>query len=430
MNNIKGIKNLIFKNHYLVQAIRGVRSSPSRTILTTLGIMIGIGTVVFVLSAGEGFKSYINAQVEAFGANSIFIETSVPESTKARSNGGSSQANSSANSAVPITTLKYRDLEDAKKLPNVRNGYGVAMAQQIVSHKDISKNVFIFGSDSARFEIEKTIIEYGRPYTREEDRSLAQVAILGSKIAEILFGQDDPLGKFVRIGNYNFEVIGVYEPRASASFMNEDEQVYIPLTTLQKKILGIDYLFYAVLDLEDKSKDAITALSVADLLRNNHNISDPAKDDFKVTTQEENLATFETILVAIKFLLIAIASISLIVGGVGVMNIMYVAVTERIGEIGLKKAIGATNKDILYEFVAESIILTLIGGVVGVLFGGFLALITSIVATNFGLTWKFIVPVSGVIASLAVSMTIGLVFGVFPAKNASKLNPIEALNKE
>lgn len=429
MNNIKKIKNLILGNHYLTQALRGVRSSPSRTILTTLGIMIGIGTVVFVLSAGEGFKSYINAQVEAFGSNSIFVETAVPTTTKARSNSSGSASTSSAD-AVSVTTLKYRDIEDLKRLPNIRNGYGVAMSQQVTSYKDVSKNAFIFGSDSARFEIESTVIENGRPYTKEEDRSLAQVAILGSSIAEILFGQDDPVGKLIRIGNYNFEVIGVYEPRSSASFMNEDEQVFIPLTTLQKKILGIDYLFYAVLDLEDKSKDAVTALAVAEVLRENHDISDPAKDDFKVTTQEENLATFETILVAIKFLLIAIASISLIVGGVGVMNIMYVAVTERIGEIGLKKAIGATNKDILYEFVFEAIILTLIGGVIGILFGAILAFATSIVAKNFGLDWKFIMPFSGVLVPLIVSMVIGLVFGVFPAKNASKLNPIEALNKE
>ena len=192
MNNLKKIKNSIFGNPYLLQAIRGVRSSGSRTILTTISIMIGIGTVVFVLSAGEGFKSYINAQVEAFGTNTIFIETAVPSSTKARSAGDSenSQANNQATNAVQITSLKYKDVEDVKTLPNVKNGYGVAMAQLISSYKDVSKNAFIFGSDSSRFEIESTVIENGRPYTREEDRSLAQVAILGSKIAEDFFGLD------------------------------------------------------------------------------------------------------------------------------------------------------------------------------------------------------------------------------------------------
>jgi len=212
--------------------------------------------------------------------------------------------------------------------------------------------------------------------------------------------------------------------------MNEDEQIFIPITTLQKKILGIDYLFYAVIELEDKSKDNVTSLDIADLLRRNHYISDPIKDDFKVTTQEENLATFDVILKAITFLLIAIASISLIVGGVGVMNIMYVAVTERIGEVGLKKALGARNKDILYEFLFEAIILTSIGGVVGIIGGSLLSFIVSEIAQSFGLTWKFIIPISGVFIAVSVSTIIGVVFGVFPARNAAKLNPIEALNKE
>lgn len=418
-------------NKYFNQAIRGVKSNPSRTILTTLGIMIGIGTVIIVLSAGEGFKSYVNGQIEAFGSNTVFVETSVPSSTKAReSSSGNSQPNSSASNAVPITTLKYKDVEDIKQIPNVKNAYGVAVAQQIVSYKDVSKNIFIFGSDSSKFDIDKGILEKGRPYTREEDKSLSQVAILGSNIASDLFGEDDPLGKLMRIGNYNFEVIGVYEPRGSISFMNEDDQVFIPITTIQKKILGIDYLFYSIVELEDKSKDSITSLDIEDVLRRNHYINDPAKDDFKVSTQEESLATFDVILKAITFLLIAIASISLIVGGVGVMNIMYVAVTERIGEVGLKKALGARNKDILYEFLFEAIILTAIGGVVGIIGGAFLSFIISKVAQSFGLTWKFIVPISGIIISVSVSTVIGVIFGVFPAKNAAKLNPIDALNKE
>jgi ABC-type antimicrobial peptide transport system permease subunit len=420
-------------NLYIKQAIRGIKASPSRTILTTLGIMIGIGTVIFVLSAGEGFKSYINGQIEAYGSNTIIVETAIPSSTKARegSSSASEHMNSSSGSnAVPIMTLKYKDIQDIKQLVNVKNAYGVSMSQQIITNKDISKNAFIFGADASRFEIDKTIIEYGRPYTKEEDRSLSQVAVLGNQVAFDLFGDISPLGKLIRIGNYNFEVIGVYESKGGASMMNEDDQVFIPITTLQKKILGIDYLFYAVIELVDNTKDDITSLDISDILRRNHYISDPSRDDFLVTTQEESLQIFGTILNAITFLLIAIASISLIVGGVGVMNIMYVAVTERIGEVGLKKALGARNKDILYEFLFEAIILTIIGGIVGIIGGSFLAFITSKVAQSFGLTWKFIVPIWGVIISVSVSMIIGIVFGVFPAKNAAKLNPIEALNRE
>ena len=212
--------------------------------------------------------------------------------------------------------------------------------------------------------------------------------------------------------------------------MNEDDQIYVPVKTLQKKILGIDYLFYAVVELIDNKKDDITSLDMADILRRNHNIPDSSRDDFLITTQEENMEIFDTILSAIKFLLIAIASISLIVGGVGVMNIMYVAVTERIGEVGLKKALGANNKDILYEFLMESAILTIIGGFVGVFFGAILSFATSKIVQSFGIRWDFGIPLWGIVVSVSISALIGIIFGVFPAKNAAKLNPIEALNKE
>ena len=419
-------------NIYIKQAIRGIKSNPSRTILTTLGIMIGIGTVVLVISLGEGFKSYINGQVDAFGSNTIFIETSLPQSTKSLASGSSTsgQATSSASNAVPIMTLKNRDVNDIKILPNVKNAYGAVIGQEVATYKNVSKNIFIFGADASRFDIDKGIISVGRSYTDKEDNALAQVAILGSDIAVSLFENADPLGKLIRIGNLNFEVIGVYERRGSFGMSNDDEQIFIPARTLQKKILGIDYLFYAVGELYDNSKSSITALDIADVLRKNHSISDPSRDDFKVNTQQESLDIFNTILQAVTFLLTAIASISLLVGGVGVMNIMYVAVTERIGEIGLKKALGARNKDILYEFLIEAILLTIIGGVIGVLGGAFLAFVISKVAQSTGITWTFSVPLWSMVVSVSVSSIIGLIFGVFPASNASKLDPIVALNKE
>ena len=419
-------------NIYFKQAIRGIKSNPSRTLLTTLGIMIGIGTVILVLSAGEGFKSYVNAQVEVYGSNTMFVETSVPASTKARSNGASESGNvnSSANNAVPVTTLKVRDLEDFKNIPNVKNSYGVSVGQQIVTYSGISKTALIFGSSAAGFDIDKGVIEMGRGYGIEEEKSLSQVAVLGSKIATDLFGDETPIGKLIRLGNYNFEVIGVYESKGSFGPMSEDDQIFIPVSTLQKKIQGIDYLFYAVVELRDKSKADATKLDIIDVLRKNHYISDPARDDFKVNTQEESLSVFNTILKAITFLLIAIASISLMVGGVGVMNIMYVVVTERIGEIGLKKALGARRRDILYEFLIEAVLLTIIGGVIGIIGGSFLAFVVAKFAQSTGLAWKFIVPIWGVVIAVSVSMIIGVVFGVFPARNAARLDPIVALNKE
>jgi putative ABC transport system permease protein len=413
---------------YLLQAIRGITSSKSRTLLTTLGIMIGIGTVVLVLSAGEGFKSYINSQIEMFGSNTLTIETVVPPSTKSRA-GGSSGEETGLN-AVPVMTFKNRDVEDIKNVPNVKNAYGAIMSQAVASYGTVSKNAFLFGSDAARFDIDKGVIEFGRPFTEEENRALAQVAILGHDIAENLFGTENPVGKLIHVGNYNLQVIGVYESRGSFGPSNDDEQIFIPVTTLQKKYMGVDYLLFGIVELNDRTKGEATALDIADVLRRNHSIENEAQDDFRVRTQEQNLETFNVILNGITFLLIAIALISLIVGGVGVMNIMYVVVTERIGEIGLKKALGARNKDILYEFLIEAVLLTLIGGAVGIIGGALLAFVVAKVAQSFGFAWAFSVPIWGIVLSLSMSMIVGIVFGVFPARNAAKLNPIEALNKE
>ena len=185
-----------------------------------------------------------------------------------------------------------------------------------------------------------------------------------------------------------------------------------------------------MVELYDVNKADTTALDVADVLRRNHNITDPVKDDFNVMTKAQSMETFNVILSAVTFLLIAIALISLVVGGVGVMNIMYVVVTERIGEIGLKKALGARDKDILFEFLIEAVLLTLIGGIVGILGGAFLAYLIAKVAQNYNFDWSFIVPLYGIILAVSISMIIGVIFGVFPARSASKLDPIEALNKE
>ncbi|PIR68077.1 hypothetical protein COU49_02770 [Candidatus Nomurabacteria bacterium CG10_big_fil_rev_8_21_14_0_10_35_16] len=418
---------------YFLQAIKGIKHNKSRTLLTTLGIMIGIGTVVVVFSAGEGFKSYINAQIELYGSNIVIIETIVPASTKTRNAGGAGDsnniANNIANNAIPITTLKNRDIQEIKNLPNIKNAYGAVYGQQVASYKNVSKNAYLLGADASRFDIDKGVIEVGRPYTEEENRALAQVAILGYEIAKDFFGENNPLGKLVRIGNNNFEVIGVYESRGGLGSF-DDEQIFIPISTLQKKILGIDYLMYGLAELEDGDKADISALDIKDILRRNHNITDPLKDDFSVKTEEQSMEVFNTILSATTFLLIAIALISLIVGGVGVMNIMYVIVTERIGEIGLKKALGARNKDILYEFLIEAILLTLLGGIVGIIGGALFSFIVSKIAQGFDFVWKFSVPIYGIILSVSISMLIGIIFGVFPARNAAKLNPIEALNKE
>ncbi len=415
----------------LQQSIQALMANKVRTALTTLGVVIGIATVVIVLSAGEGFRSFINAQAESFGTNFITIETRVPPSTRDRANGGSTgTGGNAANIAEGITTLKMRDVEDSARLANVSGGYGAVIGQQAVSYKSTNKNAFVFGANADRFNIDKGELASGRFYTDQEDKAASQVAILGSDIAVDLFGDDDPIGKTIRVGSYNFEVIGVYKQRGSFGFSNDDQQVFIPLVTLQKKILGIDHLFYGLVQVKDPAQTEATAEDMRSIIRKNHGITDPDKDDFSVQSAASSLDTFNTVLKGITFLLIAIAAISLLVGGVGIMNIMYVAVTERTAEIGLKKAVGAKPNAILLEFLTETIILTMGGGILGIGFGAGISYLISVIAQSLHFAWKFSVPVISIVLGLGVAGFIGLVFGVFPARRASKLDPIEALRYE
>lgn len=417
-------------NTTIKQAYRGLTINPGRTALTTLGIIIGIATVIVVLSAGAGFRSFINYQIDQFGSNTIYTETRVPPTTKARQGSFDATSGQAGSQAVQITTLKNRDVEDVRRLAGVSGAYGAVIGQKVVSYKQISKNSFIFGSDASRFAIDKGKLALGRPYTDQENLSADQVAILGADVAKDLFGNDTPIDKTIRVGELNFTVVGVYERRGSFGFSNDDQQVFIPLVTAQKKLLGIDHLLFMVAQAKDTTNTAPVVEDIRLLLRHNHGITDAAKEDFTVQNQAQALGTFNTILQGVTFLLIAVAAISLLVGGVGIMNIMYVVVTERIAEIGLKKALGATPTNILSEFLVEAVLLTLLGGLLGVAAGALISYGISLAANKFGFAWEFSVPVSGILLGLGVASGIGLVFGVFPARKAAKLDPIEALRYE
>lgn len=411
------------------QSAKALSSNMARTVLTTLGIVIGITTVILVLSAGEGFRSLIDSQVGALGSNTLFLQTRVPPTTKSRAAG--STAVGGGFSGVTITSLKQRDLDEIKKVPNVVNDYGIVTGLAITSYRDNKKSTIYYGMSAERFEIDQHTLKVGRPFTKGEDSGATQVVILGSKLAEDLFKQEDPLGKLVRIGNLNFQVIGVYDPQGSIGNGGmADEIAYMPLGTAQKKMLGIDYVSVVIIQVEDVNLNDVTISNISSILRRNHNITDPAKDDFEIQSQEQALATFNTIFSGITILLIAIAAISLIVGGVGIMNIMYVVVTERTAEIGLKKALGARSKDILNEFLVESVLVTVIGGVIGILLGSLLGWLVALIATASGLSWTFSVPLYAVALAFGVSAAIGIGFGVLPARSAAKMDPIRALQYE
>lgn len=408
------------------QSVKALMANKARTLLTTLGIIIGIATVILVLSAGAGFQSLINDQVDALGSNTLFIQTRVPPTTKNRAAKASPPGG--AFSGITIKTFKQRDLDDIKKLGNVVNAYGMITGQAVVSYGNTQKNVIYFGASASRFDIDRNTLRTGRFYTQSEDTGAAQVVILGSNLSNNLFGDQDPLNKLVRVGNSNFQVIGVYNSQGALN--GRDDSLYMPLTTAQKKMLGIDYMSIGIVQMTDINLSEATIDDIKNTLRKNHSITDSNKDDFIVQSQAQALDTFNVIFGGITLLLIAIAAISLVVGGVGIMNIMYVVVTERTSEIGLKKALGATNDDILLEFLIESVVVTIIGGIFGIALGSAMSYLVSIIAISASMKWDFIVPLNSIILAVGVSAAIGIVFGVLPARSASRLDPIEALRAE
>jgi len=405
-----------------------LRGNLLRTGLTVLGIVIGISSIIIVFSAGEGIKSLILAQIESFGTNIIQTETKVPSTKKGVA--ADTESGAAMAQGVQVTTLTLEDMEDINKIPNVKRSYANILSQDQANYGNEFRKVFLLGTSPSYIDIDKSEVDYGRFFTEAEDNSLAQVVVLGSKIKDKLFGDSDPIGKSIRLHSSKFVVVGVMKPRGAVMIMDFDDYVYVPVQTLQKKVMGINHILYMVHELDDVSLADDTAEEVKYILRTNHDISDPAKDDFRVTTMEEMMSMLDTITGALTLLLLAIVAVSLIVGGVGIMNIMYVIVSERISEIGLRKAVGAKYKDIMLQFLAESILVTLIGGAVGIILGVIISLGISFGAKNFGLDWDFIVPFQAYLVALGFSVVFGVFFGIYPARKAAKMSPMEALRSE
>jgi len=254
--------------------------------------------------------------------------------------------------------------------------------------------------------------------------------VLGSQVKENLFAESTALGKSVTVDGKKYRVIGVMEEIGSKGFIDMDKNVYIPLRTVQKKIMGINHVLWIISQTKDNSLAESTADEIRFLMQQRHDISSPEKQDFAVTTMGEALDIIGNVGFGINMLLLVLAGISLIVAGVGIMNVMYVSVAERTFEIGLRKAVGATEKDILYQFLAEAILLTLFGGIIGIIVGIGVAYGAALGANYAGFNWAFAIPPSSIFLSVSFSIVVGLFFGIYPARKASKLNPIAAIRKE
>lgn len=408
-------------------ALKGLKTNKARSGLTILGIIIGISAVITAMSVGKGAEKMIISQVASLGSNNIFIE---PGAWSERMERGSMMQ--SMAEEMEIKTLTYADAIAIRDLPSVGINAPFTFGVARVVYKGDSKKLTYMGTDENASKIGNYRAVLGRNLEAEDIKSASRVVVLGYKTREDLFGEGDPVGETIRIKKTSFRVIGVIEEKGPQAFMDLDKSLFVPLTTAQKLLTGDNHLRFIVVEAKEKDLIESSVSEIRFLLRERHGLYNPeadlAKDDFKVMSHKDMAQIISNVTGIFTALLASIAAISLIVGGVGIMNIMLVSVTERTREIGLRKAVGATKKDILRQFLLEALALTVSGGILGIFAGAVFSYASALAFDYFlGSSWGFILPWKAVVLSASVSALIGLVFGLYPAKKASQLSPIDAL---
>lgn len=389
-----------------------------RTCLAALGIVIGIGSVISLISLGQATQQSVQNQIQALGSNLLTVNPGVQSSGAVRGAAGGG------------TTLT---LDDAKAIENsggqintIKNvSPEVARRTQITTGRT-NTNVQVIGATPTYVEVHKFSIQSGSFISQRDVSGMTKVAVVGPQVATDLFGESsNPIGQTVRINSQTFNIIGTTVSKGGTGFQNQDDLVWVPLSTAQKQLFGIDYL--TSIALEANSEDVMTDAQnqVGYLLLARHKLNDPAQADFSIFSQQDILNTASAATGTFTTLLSGIAAISLLVGGIGIMNIMLVTVTERTREIGLRKALGAKKKTIITQFLIESIILTFVGGSIGIVVG----IATSYIISSLTKS-PFVLSLPSILLAIGVSGGIGILFGWYPAKRASELQPIEALRYE
>ena len=399
---------------------QSLRANTSRSLLTILGIVIGVAAVILMLSIGQSAEGLILNEVADLGSNLVFAEPSAGDPTEGPPDPFIEQT---------ITLDDVEALEESEYFSSVS---GMLVSSVPVDYGEGSEFAQVEGVHASYLDVFPADLVYGRFIDIGDVESYARVAVLGNELADTYFGDQDPVGKKIKVDDVSIRVIGVFEEQGSRFFQNLDKRIWIPITTAQRDVFGLDHVsFIAAIasgDIELAKEEAKF------ILRAEHNIDnpeqDPNKDDFFVSSQSDAEEVIGVVGAVLSILLASIAAISLIVGGIGIMNIMLVSVTERTREIGLRKAIGATRKEILEQFLLEAVLLTLIGGLAGILIGIGLSLLIGFAAGFFVEGWQAHIPMSGIILGLTVSMLVGIVFGVYPARRAAAMDPIEALRYE
>lgn len=406
----------LFQESYSALAANKVR-----TTLTMLGIVIGIGSVIAMVGIGAGAQGSIEANIQSIGSNLITVSSGAQQTpgSSVRNGLGSAQTLTQGDAdalRAELINIKALDAELSRRLQ--------------VTAKGTNTNTQIMGTDSGYTTVRNVNIDSGSFISEEQVLNASKVAVLGPTTRNTLFGEgSDPIGQTIRISGNQFKVIGVTQTKGGSGFTNQDDMIFIPVSAAQRYLVGLNASGKAYV-----SSIAISATSAAvmtnvqnqatQIMLQRHNISDISTADFTVQNQSDLVSAASSVTNTLTILLASVAGISLLVGGIGIMNMMLTTVTERTREIGLRKAIGATRGDINFQFLTEAILLTFIGGIFGIIFGW----VTSLIALRFGITSK--ISFSSILIAFSVSAAIGVVFGYYPARRASRLNPIEALRFE
>lgn len=386
------------------------------------GIIIGVAAVIVIMALGAGAQNLILAQIETLGTNKIGI---LP--------GKSDEGPPASAMGIVITTLTFEDIKAiSEEIPNVTGAVAFVSDIGTVSWQSHSYDTNIKGVNVDYLEVEDVEIEEGRFFSKGEETDLSRVVVLGHEVKKELFGETSPIGKKIKIKKNIFEVIGTTKERGTVAFQDYDDQILVPIKTMQKIIKGINHVSMSRIEVDHEDNIDETVEEITLLLRDRHNIDDPSgdSDDFTIRNSADAMDMITMITDALKYFLAAMASLSLVVGGIGIMNIMLVRVAERTREIGLRKAVGASNTNIIIQFLIETIAITTIGGLIGIILGILISLLITVVIKNLGYDWKFSVSMFSIILAIGVSAGIGLVFGIYPARRASKLSPVEALRYE
>jgi putative ABC transport system permease protein len=400
----------------LKETIRSLTGNKVRSGLTILGIVIGIASVIAMVSIGQGAKNSIESSIEAIGSNLIIVMPGSQQGGTVSGGRGSAQT-----LTIEDAAAIEAEVQSIKRVaPEVSKRYQITA-------KGNNTNTQVVGTVPAYLDVRNVKIDSGTFITDQQIKSSAKVAIIGPTARDDLFGAGaNPVGQIIRIGKVDFQVIGVTQLKGGAGFSNPDDYIYVPITSAQHFLSGDAYVSNISIAAQDQNAMATVQNDITDLLLKRHKINDPTEADFSTMNQADIIATASSITSTFTMLLASIAGISLLVGGIGIMNMMLTTVTERTREIGLRKAVGIRKIYINMQFLAEAVMLTFFGGAVGVLLGW----IASIVISSLVSSLQTEVSVSSVLLAFGVSAAVGIIFGFYPARRAANLSPIEALRYE